>query len=356
LAGIIDTDGSVHKNSEGKRVIIIQTRETLTNQIVLLARSLGFNVNCHVRPMKNVKIFGMAEKDYKDQYIINISGESLDEIPTLLPRKKCKNISKNRLRTNVKINHIGKGIYYGWEVDENHRFLLADTTVLKNCNQMWCVDCHTAFDWRTGRIEHKIHNPHYYEWMRRNSPNGEIPRNPEDNPAVAQQPPQQNCRVLDHNTASFIGNVLRTSTYHDSAYVPKLIRGILHMNNVELPRYNYDYVRNNQELRVKYMRNMVDEDRFKVLVQQQNKKHEKKKDMNDVLVMFTNAASDIMLRIHDDFLNQRTKKNSKINMTNYTKLVEEYHELCKYADNCFQEISSVYKSKKYVINDFMPKN
>ena len=41
---------------------------------------------------------------------------------------------------------------------------------------MWCVKCHTAFSWRTGAIETKIHNPHYYEWMRSKSANGEIPR------------------------------------------------------------------------------------------------------------------------------------------------------------------------------------
>ncbi len=36
------------------------------------------------------------------------------------------------------------------------------------CNQMWCTECNTAFDWRSGRIiTGQIHNPHFFEARRR---------------------------------------------------------------------------------------------------------------------------------------------------------------------------------------------
>ena len=48
---------------------------------------------------------------------------------------------------------------------------------IDGCDQMWCVECKTAFSWNTGTIETRhIHNPHYFEYMRNN--NMEIARNP----------------------------------------------------------------------------------------------------------------------------------------------------------------------------------
>jgi len=50
------------------------------------------------------------------------------------------------------------------------------------CNQIFCISCHTPWDWVTGKIvtHGAIHNPHYYEWLKRNG--GDIPRNPADVP------------------------------------------------------------------------------------------------------------------------------------------------------------------------------
>jgi hypothetical protein len=46
---------------------------------------------------------------------------------------------------------------------------------IDGCDQMWCTLCQTPFSWATGLKETgRVHNPHYYEWMRRT--NGSVPR------------------------------------------------------------------------------------------------------------------------------------------------------------------------------------
>jgi hypothetical protein len=183
LAGIIDTDGHLTKAQEGKRILISSSVKQFADQIVLLSRSLGFATTIRAVSKKGISFKkGGEKKDYDDHYQINISG-NICEIPTLIERKKCVNSTQNRLYTSIQVSEIGLGEYFGWKLDCNSKFILSDTSCVKNCSQMWCISCKTPWDWNTGKIEHggMIHNPHYYEWMRRNG-NADAIRNPADVP------------------------------------------------------------------------------------------------------------------------------------------------------------------------------
>lgn len=282
LAGLIDTDGYV--SNDGKRVTIIQKEPVLSEQIISLSRSLGFVTHSRMRTKKQVKLPDIDElKDYEDQYEINISGETLNEIPTLIPRKKCTGTTSNKdyLLTSIKIESVGQGEYFGWEIDGNKRFVLKDYTVVHNCDQMYCTQCHTAFSWTRGTIERGvIHNPHFYE-VQRAMNGGVAPRNAGD----------MYCGGLPNmwivsDRLDAAGVVWNRAT---SAHML-----VNHINMVELPRYpNVLGDVDNSKLRVDYLLNRITEKQWVSKLKMQIKKQEKNNEMHMILEMFTATLTDI---------------------------------------------------------------
>jgi hypothetical protein len=130
LAGIIDTDGSY--SNRDKCFEIIQKNKILSDDILFIARSLGYaayqkkcSKSC---TYKNNKIEGTY-------YRICIFGNNINEIPTKCIRKQVgeKRLqTKKQLVTGICIKSIGWGKYYGFTLDDNHRYLLGDFTVTHN--------------------------------------------------------------------------------------------------------------------------------------------------------------------------------------------------------------------------------
>ena len=118
LAGIIDSSGCL---TEQKSYEISQTSKQINDDIYFIAKSLGFHVCVREDSRGNVLL-----------YRIYISGD-IREIPVITSKKpiytnkNCKNLS-----SRIKIDAIGIGNYYGFEIDGNHRFVLGNFLVTHN--------------------------------------------------------------------------------------------------------------------------------------------------------------------------------------------------------------------------------
>jgi hypothetical protein len=130
LAGIIDTDGSYCDKSKGYD--IIQKNKVLADDILFVARSLGFTANMH-KCEKSCMYKG--EKRTGTYYSTHVSGGNLSSIPVKCPRKMAKTdrvINKDSMVMGITIEPRGWGKYYGFELDNNHKYLLGDFTVTHN--------------------------------------------------------------------------------------------------------------------------------------------------------------------------------------------------------------------------------
>lgn len=131
LAGLIDTDGYVY--GDGTCVEISQKNKILAQDICYLVRSLGYS--CSIKERKKYYIYKGNKKE-GIYYILHISGNNIEEIPTLIPRKKLnpRRQARDPLVTQINVTPLGEGNYVGWELDitSNRRFLLGDFTVTHN--------------------------------------------------------------------------------------------------------------------------------------------------------------------------------------------------------------------------------
>jgi hypothetical protein len=127
LAGLIDSDGYYHDNCYD----IIQKNETLLDDILFVARSLGFAA--YKTACKKSCMY-KGEKREGTYYKASISGQGLEDIPVKCLRKKAhtRKQIKDALNTRIKIEKLDIDDYYGFEIDGNRRFVLGDFTVTHN--------------------------------------------------------------------------------------------------------------------------------------------------------------------------------------------------------------------------------
>lgn len=232
---------------------------------------------------------------------------------------------------------------------------------ISGCSNMFCTQCHVGFDWNTGQIVTNIHNPHYYEWLRRNSENGEIPRNILDNPCGND--------VLNHHHARDITNLIKSEItivcnnddkaeyVNDLNYIinetTSICEMLIHLYYVVMNTYRYNYLENNQELRIKYMQNKITEEQFKTLIQRREKKLYKNREISNIYNMFYTVGADIIIHIlntlrnrYDSFRNSYgLVPRTDINIKEIFNLLKQINDLTDYSNNSLKDISELYKSK-----------
>lgn len=136
LAGLIDSDGSMSDN--------IYYYTTINQQLVLDIKNLADSLGFRTYLAENNSYYKSLKRNYQT-YQITISG-LLDQVPVLLERKRVRFNGRGSsyykpqsfdgydisILSNLSISYIGKGEYYGFECDGDHRFCLGDSTVVHN--------------------------------------------------------------------------------------------------------------------------------------------------------------------------------------------------------------------------------
>ena len=177
---------------------------------------------------------------------------------------------------------------------------------ISGCDQMWCPDCHTAFSWKTGVIETGVvHNPHYYEFQRTTG----LSRNFGDIPCGGMPSLRELYDVVGNDALLF--NIHRLAVH------------------VQVYELGNDHRPDNLDLRVQYLMNEIDEKKWKRTLQCREKAYEKRRDITNILTMFSHVSADLLRQL---VVGEITKE------TTYDSM----EELRKYTNNTFDTIMKRY--------------
>jgi len=239
---------------------------------------------------------------------------------------------------------------------------------IDGCDQMWCTECKTAFNWRTGNLETgHVHNPHYFEYQRRI---GADARNILDMPCNAMAPDQYHgilhhliqiaCNQYSVNAAdrerrgvppAFSNDIriklqIRTADYAN---------GIHYFAERVLPRFRPDAIQNNMELRVQYLTEQITKDDFKAALSREAKQFNRKIEIGQVVQTVVFGMSDILNRLVTHLRNggeEDRRGNINAIFCDHAPILAMFSEmdaLLDYANECLEFISKQYKLTRIAI-------
>jgi hypothetical protein len=242
---------------------------------------------------------------------------------------------------------------------------------IDGCSQMWCVQCHTAFCWNTGKIETQIHNPHYYEWMRNQNkpiPQTTIPLQDDEIPN-----PLRLYRHFGNTTPSRLQTILTdkftTMKYHiafnqnitfsqeiSDKQLAKFINMYYSLCQL-VSHFMYDphehiYTRLFEEktatLRENYLRRTIEEDAYKTRISAIYKEREYKEIFNQII------REHFVEKVKTTFENYLYDISQEIEPEGLQPIIYVYNELLKEAiQDTEREIERLSTSYGYIQQRFL---
>jgi len=169
---------------------------------------------------------------------------------------------------------------------------------IEGCAQIWCTQCQTAFDWKTGRIETgRIHNPHYFEYKKRGREHGDIP--------CGGRPSHRELVEMNAPDMILLISLEMLRLDYDNTY-----------------RFGFLY-EDNRYLRMKFLLNEMTETEMKRELQFRDKYNSKTRDVRDIYTMYTDTAGDLLRQYVLDISAENAIIDELIELTDYTNIVIE---------------------------------
>lgn len=180
---------------------------------------------------------------------------------------------------------------------------------INGCDQMWCIACHIAFDWKTGEpVRGIIHNPHYHEYIEQHGVQH-----------TREEASYQRFQFIDTDLISRLLSEQRCDEL--TVYqVIEVYRYVIHFYEIDLQRLPTRFDQTvNLDLRIYFLQNQLSEEEFKIKLQRRQKDTEKKIEYRDIGETYVEIMNDIFI----SFLEKRSVDTLVSDIAVVTKTTQE---------------------------------
>ena len=246
--------------------------------------------------------------------------------------------------SKIEVTPTRVGRFYGFKLSDNQRFLLQDGTVVHNCSQMFCTECHASFDWNSLRLNNgAIHNPHAAAWMRENRGRarevGDIQCGRELDLNIAVDVVQHFEMMVNrlektnrdriqniHTEVEYLFEALRIAVHHTHVTIPSLSRN----------RHGHH---TNQNLRVQLLTKAMTELDFKQEIQRRDKAASKRNDLLHLVMTYRDAITEIVWPFVEIVQAEESRP-----LQEWIDMVAQVHVLEGWINDSFVRIAATYNS------------
>jgi hypothetical protein len=189
------------------------------------------------------------------------------------------------------------------------------------CDQMWCIDCHTAFSWETGKqVTGVIHNPHYYQFLRTNN-GGVAPRNAGDVP----------CGGVP--TYYDVASRSRNLSLENQRELTAIHRIVSEIHDERLQRYQGAFTEHdNGDLGTMFLTKEISKEEMKVDLAKREVKRNKQMAIRAVLEMFANTGAMMLNAIVN---------GGQLTATRYNEYLTEFVALRTYTNENLRRVGQM---------------
>lgn len=226
---------------------------------------------------------------------------------------------------------------------------------ISGCDTMWCTQCNTGFNWRTGMViadARDLHNPHYIDFVRQNPGFQYQQHRGSGGSEQKVHSPAMDATIDNPCDRLTLETIQLPSAYAVSHRLGNLditLRNIITLFQQQMLHVR-DYARNkfmrgNQYdetgYALRYVTNRWDEKRWKIMVEHHDRFRQTNVEYIDVTMTW--------LVVMNDLFAVHLPRDKSISIQEANHFVEQMKQISEYTNNTLKEMNTMYKRKTTLI-------